>query len=182
MKYLRSNTADIITSSATSTASTQPSPSLAETDHLDILVFGGLGGRVDQAFAQLHQLYAASQQAINEASKGELYLISEESISFVLRRGGNTIRTAKGASYEPHGENGHRRYLEESVGILPVGGPSVISTEGLEWDVRDWKTEIGGKLSTSNHIRAGVVSVETTEPVFFTAELAERFKVGGGKG
>lgn len=179
MKYLRSNATDIINSSVTSTALTQQK--YAETDHLDILLFGGLGGRVDQAFAQLHHLYTASQEAIDEASKGELYLISEESISFVLRRGRNTIRTARGANYEPNDANEHR-YLEENIGILPVGVSSVISTEGLEWDVKDWKTEIGGKVSTSNHIRAEVIAVETTVPVFFTAELAGRFKVGGAKG
>lgn len=46
--------------------------------------------------------------------------------------------------------------------------------------MKDWKTEIGGNISTSNHIRAEVIAVETTEPVLFTAELATRFKVGGG--
>lgn len=173
MEYLRANTAKIIASSGVS------STHAAETDRLDILIFGGLGGRVDQAFSQIHHLYTASLKdtsaASNQAPGGKLYLISEESISFVLRRGRNTIRTTTKPGDEAQGS-----YLEENIGILPVGVSSVISTEGLEWDVKDWKTEIGGRVSTSNHIRAEVIAVETTMPVLFSAELAKRFKIGGG--
>ncbi|KAK2758363.1 hypothetical protein FQN54_004212 [Arachnomyces sp. PD_36] len=186
VEYLRANASKIIASSP-SQAQTQ-----VQQNHLDILIFGGLGGRVDQAFSQIHHLYTASQQDLTSTTNdGELYLISEESISFVLRRGRNTIRTttAPTTTTKPSGnhstttarpQNGNQTsYLEENIGILPVGVSSVISTEGLEWDVKDWKTEIGGRVSTSNHIRAEVIAVETTEPVLFTAELAGRFKIGG---
>ncbi len=60
--------------------------------------------------------------------------------------------------------------LTENVGIIPVGRPAVISTQGLEWDVTDWTTEIGGQVSTSNHIKRDVVVVHTTERVLFTVE------------
>lgn len=176
--YLRSNASKII---ASSSPSPSPSPSQPPQTHLDILIFGGLGGRVDQAFSQIHHLYTSSLQETN--NNGDLFLISEESISFVLRRGRNTIRTTTTTSTDTDTDtttNGNNTsYLEENIGILPVGVSSVISTEGLEWDVKDWKTEIGGMVSTSNHIRAEVIAVETTVPVLFTAELARRFKIGG---
>ena len=59
------------------------------------------------------------------------------------------------------------------VGILPVGGPSTITTRGLEWDVRAWVTEFGGRVSTSNHVlpETEVVEVETTREVLFTIAL-----------
>lgn len=62
--------------------------------------------------------------------------------------------------------------LTENVGIIPLGRPSVITTRGLEWDVTEWTTEFGGQISTSNHIRSGVIEVETSERVVFTVELA----------
>ena len=62
--------------------------------------------------------------------------------------------------------------LGENVGIIPVARPAVITTRGLEWDVEGWATEFGVQVSTSNHVRGGVVEVETTERVLFTVELA----------
>lgn len=121
--------------------------------------------------------------ATSPESTGDIYLVSEESISFVLQRGKNIIHTPKARQRpQPHqdaasrDENEEKYLLEENVGILPIAGPASITTSGLEWDVRDWRTEVGGQISTSNHIRAEVVSVETTEPVLFTAELARMFK------
>lgn len=129
---------------------------------------------------------------------GELYLVSEESISFVLRTGLNVIHTPGTRKLLPppaeststpntnsnpnfnhqssNGDDNAIYYLEENVGILPISGPAVISTTGFEWDVSDWKTSMGGQISTSNHIRADVVTVQTNEQILFTAELAERFK------
>lgn len=193
---------------------------------LDVLILGGLGGRVDQAFSQIHHLYAMTQNQQqgeedgepsqeeededNSRKQNDLYLISEESISFVLQPGKNTIYTPgtnrPGVEVPPPTAGGspppppppHQAlpeeesttpankicayddyYLEENVGIIPLCGPSEITLRGFEWDVTNWRTEIGGQISTSNHIRADVVQVETNRPVLFTVELASRFKVGG---
>ncbi len=72
---------------------------------------------------------------------------------------------------EENGGNGD--VFGKHVGILPVGGPSVITTRGLEWDVREWRTEFGGRVSTSNHVlpETEVVEVETTREVLFTIAL-----------
>ena len=61
--------------------------------------------------------------------------------------------------------------LTPNIGIIPIGRPSVITTEGLEWDVKHWPTEFGKQISTSNHIKADTVMIETTEPVLFTMEI-----------
>lgn len=126
---------------------------------LDIAVIGGLGGRADQAFSQLHHLFAASGDP--SLVRGDIYLITPESIIFVLEKGLNRIYTPVSADL-----------LTENVGIIPLGRPAVITTRGLEWDVIDWPTEFGGQLSTSNHIRSEVIEVETSERVIFTVELA----------
>lgn len=202
LKYLRANSSTILRSGTTNPDYLLPETAL-KTDaqsspRLDVLILGGLGGRVDQAFSQIHHLYTMSQNSGNDDSPGELYLVSEESISFVLRKGRNVIKTPgtrrplssssdsahtstsdsnlTNTQSNPISDTGDVYYLEENIGILPASGPAVISTNGLEWDVSDWRTEMGGQMSTSNHIRADVVTVESNEQVLFTAELAERFK------
>lgn len=128
---------------------------------VDVVILGGLGGRVDQAFSQIHHLYAASD--LRSSRIGNTYLVSAENITFLLEKGVNRILTPTGPGL-----------LTENVGIIPIGKPSIITTRGLEWDITDWSTEFGGQISTSNHIRAETVQVETTEKVLFTVELAPR--------
>ncbi|KAL4974245.1 putative thiamine pyrophosphokinase [Aspergillus desertorum] len=174
LRYIREHERDILSSSG-----------FSSNGNLPILILGGLGGRVDQAFSQIHHLYMMKQSQAE--GNGDLYLISEESISFILRAGQNIIhvpRTNRPRSIDQHPspplplpDKEHMEYLlEENVGIIPVSGPATITTSGFEWDVQDWKTEIGGQLSTSNHIRADTVSVQTNAPVLFTVELAKRLK------
>ena len=127
--------------------------------YLDIAIFGGLGGRADQAFSQLHHLYVSAHEEPT-VSKGDLYLITPESIVFLLEQGLNKIHTPLDTGF-----------FKENVGIIPVAKPSVITTRGLEWDVTKWPTEFGFQISTSNHIKADIVEVETTERVLFTLEL-----------
>lgn len=127
---------------------------------LDIAIVGSLGGRADQAFSQIHQLYTDSEN--HSTIWNDLYLVSSESILFLLRQGLNVIRCPVGP-----------RLLTKYVGIIPVGKPAVITTRGLEWDVTDWPTGFGTQVSTSNHIVNEVVEVETTEKVLFTVGISQ---------
>ena len=128
-------------------------------DQTDVVIFGSLGGRVDQAFSQLQFLYSTAGQ--NPAYNGDVYLMTPESLVFILERGLNRIHTPVGA-----------QSFTENMGIIPIGKPAYITTHGLEWDVKDWYTEFGGQVSTSNHIKADVVQVHCSEPVLFTLEYA----------
>ena len=120
-----------------------------------LLVIGSLGGRVDQGLGLLGELYREQQQR----PECRLWLFSESSVSVILRRGTTALHT-------PMAEG----LLERSVGILPLYGPAVITTHGLEWDVAGWSTQMGGQMSTSNHIRGDVVTVTTDNEVLFTVE------------
>jgi thiamine pyrophosphokinase len=124
---------------------------------LDVVILGGLGGRVDQGFSLIHQLYKTAIETPEGGRK--LILISSENISFVMPAGQNIIHTPL-------------QYLAENIGIIPLDGAAVISTKGLEWDVTDWKTDFGGQVSTSNHIRASKIEVVTDRPVLFTVEIS----------
>ena len=128
---------------------------------VDVAIFGSLGGRADQAFSQLHHLYTCSQDI--PSMVGDLYLIIAESVIFLLEKGQNRIHAPVGP-----------KHFTENVGIIPIGRPSVITIRGFEWDVTDWKTEFGTQMSTSNHLRAETVEVETSERVLFTLEIARK--------
>lgn len=148
---------------------------------IDIVVLGGLGGRVDQGLSVLHHLYLFQTEERYE--EGRVYLLSSEAVTFVLKKGGHEIKAKErwvgiggvGDEKMLNGDGGGREEgtiaLGKHVGILPLKGESIISTKGLEWDVQDWKTVFGGLVSTSNHVKEEVVYVETSEDVLFTIDL-----------
>lgn len=128
-------------------------------EDLDVIVMGGLGGRVDQGFSQIQHLYMVLQQP--ELLRGALYLLSEQSLSFVLAEGQNELHV-------------NDVTFTENVGIIPILGLSHITTSGLEWDVEDWPTQFGGQVSTSNHIKSDLVKIRVDDKrPLFTVELAE---------
>ena len=86
--------------------------------------------------------------------------------------------TAHGLAGETEGnwEQDEERVFTRNVGILPIFGPAVISTKGLEWDVHGWRAEMGGDVSTSNHLVSEDVGIEVS------VDREEDGYVEGGKG
>ena len=125
-------------------------------DVRDILVLGSIGGRVDQGIGLLHELYR--EQASRHPGV-RFWLFSEASVSTVLSPGRSVIYTPMKSGL-----------IKRNVGVLPLYGPATISTKGLEWDVKDWVTEMGGQVSTSNHITRDTISITTSREVVFTVE------------
>ncbi|ETS75860.1 hypothetical protein PFICI_12804 [Pestalotiopsis fici W106-1] len=145
----------------------------AEAGDKDIVAMGGLGGRVDQGLSQIHHLYLF--QTSPTYAKGKMYLVSGESLTFLLKAGSHQIHVR-----EPRC-NGNAGAAPEEIfakyaGIIPVKEPSVITLKGFEWDVTDWPTEFGGQMSTSNHVlpESQVVEVTTSKDVLFTIALNGR--------
>lgn len=129
------------------------------SQRIDVALFGGLGGRADQALSQLHHLYVVANQRPS-LWNGDLHLITTEAMVFLLEKGLNEVYTPIGS-----------RTFTENVGIIPIGRPSVITTHGLEWDVKDWPTEFGTQISTSNHIKEEIFQVDCSERVLLTLEF-----------
>ncbi|CAH0057589.1 unnamed protein product [Clonostachys solani] len=129
---------------------------------IDIVALGGIGGRVDQGLSQLHHLYLFQQD--RTYSDGRIFLLSGSSLTFLLKAGSHRIQVR---------EDGEEAVFGKHVGIIPLKEPSRISTKGLEWDVTDWETHMGGNLSTSNHVLPDTrwVEVETDKDVLFTIAL-----------
>ncbi len=148
-----------------------------QDDTMDVVVLGGLGGRVDQGFSQIHHLFMAE----NDPSllKGRIYLLSEQSLSFVLSASPSSSSTTDDNKNTNiiHLQPG---YFAENVGILPILGRTLLTTSGLEWDVERWPTEFGGQVSTSNHIRADNIEIDFEGPrPLFTLELVKRLTAAG---
>ncbi|KAE9962717.1 hypothetical protein BLS_010105 [Venturia inaequalis] len=161
-------------------STTTDSPSAAAGYH-DIIILSSLAGRVDQGLGLLHELLRESrrkshrqevQNQIQEDSRPQpptrLWLLSEQSLSFLLTPGKSTIKSLSSTA----------GIFTENIGILPIYGAATISTKGLEWDVQDWETEMGGMVSTSNHVLGDEVVVVTDRVVLFTVERVRRD--GGG--
>jgi thiamine pyrophosphokinase len=123
----------------------------------DVLVLGTLAGRVDQGLGLLHEM--VREEAKHE--KLRVWLFSECSVSVILRSKHSAIQGLTSSGL-----------FTENVGLVPVYGPAIISTRGLEWDVQEWPTHMGGQVSTSNHVKADTVHVETDTPILFTIERA----------
>ncbi|KAF2004613.1 thiamine pyrophosphokinase [Amniculicola lignicola CBS 123094] len=142
-------------------ASRHPSSSPRET-----IVLGTLAGRVDQGLGLLHEM-------IREETRDpplRLWLFSESSVSFILRNTHNIIKGTMSSGF-----------FTENIGLLPVYGPAVISTLGLEWDVQDWETQMGHQVSTSNHIVQDEIHIEASAPILFTVERAPLHDSGAAR-
>ncbi|KAF9693062.1 hypothetical protein EKO04_008887 [Ascochyta lentis] len=123
----------------------------------DVLILGTLAGRVDQGLGLLHEMTREETKHPNL----RLWLFSESSLSIILRSRRTIVRNMLSSGL-----------FTENLGLVPVYGPATISTAGLEWDVKDWPTQMGGQVSTSNHVKADEVHVETDHPILFTIERA----------
>lgn len=135
---------------------------IRDSYRMDIIALGGIGGRVDQGISQLHHLYLFQSGASYD--EGRIFLLSGSSLTFLLKAGQHHIHVR---------EEGEADVFAKAVGIIPLREPSRITTKGLEWDVTDWLSQIGGKLSTSNYILPATrcIEIETTKDVLFTVSL-----------
>ncbi|KAL7271324.1 thiamine pyrophosphokinase [Rhizina undulata] len=126
-----------------------------EYPKLIVVAWGGFGGRVDQSFHSVHVLFVAAGEV---GRLRQIYVVSDESITFLLQDGVNIIHTPQTA-------------VGPTCGIIPVAGPAIISTKGFEWNLMDAETRFGGLVSTSNHLKKDIVEVKASDPIIFTAEI-----------
>ncbi|KAG8526519.1 uncharacterized protein KY384_008719 [Bacidia gigantensis] len=124
----------------------------------DVVIFGGLEGRVDQALSQLHKLYVLAESKAPGVEN--IYLVTATSIVMVVERGSHKF-------WLPLGQG----YFTKNAGIVPLGRPARLHTNGFEWDLKDAELEFGRIISTSNYLREKNIEIETSEPVVFSVEF-----------
>ncbi len=101
-----------------------------------VVVFGAFGGRLDQEAQNLNALFAW------RARFAQLTLLSADCLAALLPAGRSLVRVA--APFEG-----------PTCGLVPLGAPvERLTTRGLRWDVADWRTAFGARISTSNRVDA----------------------------
>jgi len=127
----------------------------------EIVFLGGLSGRLDQTVHTLSYLHKLRKL------RKSVFAITDDNVGWVLDSGEHEI-------YVNH------KTLGPTCGLLPVGiSSTTLTTRGLRWNLTDQSSHFGGVVSTSNHLvpEEPIVYVNTTEPIWWTAELRpEAFK------
>lgn len=137
-----------------------------------ICVYGAFGGRFDQEMASIQSLYNW-----NEVLQGKLFLYDDHTSAFLLSEGVNhEIRLPFHGECMPSCED-----IGDgpTCGLIPMGSKcESIKTTGLKWDLNgDIPLEFGGLVSTSNRLMEEVITVQTSHPIVFTAEVLAGTKV-----
>ncbi|KAL5475900.1 hypothetical protein EMCRGX_G025778 [Ephydatia muelleri] len=126
---------------------------VSENQFSSVYALNALWGRFDQTLGNVSTLYAfASTYDI------PIYLLSENSLVFLLQSGFHIIKVDTGF------EEGH-------CGLVPVGlACKSCSTTGLVWNLEHSSMEMGKLTSTCNLLQKGAteVTVETSDPVLWT--------------
>ncbi|PFH53059.1 hypothetical protein AMATHDRAFT_138303 [Amanita thiersii Skay4041] len=120
----------------------------------ELLLLGGLSGRLDQTIHTLSYLHKLRKQ------RKKVFVVTDDSVGWVLDSGEHTIKIDHGL-------------VGKTCGLLPVGVDcTVLSTSGLEWDLTDRASSFDGMISTSNHLIPGRdVWIKTTKPIWWTVEM-----------
>lgn len=118
-----------------------------------IFVSTATTGRLDHIFANMNSLFLA-----HEMTKLPLYLIDAE-VTFLLPKGKHVIHLDD-------------KFTGEHCGLIPLGKPCIVSTQGLKWNLHNQLLEFGELVSTSNKVLKDILYFESTESFLFTLELA----------
>lgn len=115
--------------------------------NIDLAILGDLGGRIDHRLRQIHYLYLL--QPGPAYADGRVLLVISQNLSILLKPGHHRI-WAQGRDGDVIGKD---------VGIVPIGRPSLITTQGLEEDVEQLEIMLGQRISR-NRVSTGISTIE----------------------
>ncbi|KWU46815.1 putative KEX1 protein [Rhodotorula sp. JG-1b] len=124
-----------------------------------IVLIGGLSGRLDQT---IHTLHAMTLLAEKE-QRDRVWAIGKESAALLLTEGSHQLHV-------------DLALFGKTCGILPVGvSEAHVTTKGLEWNLGPndymYPTSLSSAVSTSNHLIQEDIKIETDVPVVWTMEV-----------
>ncbi|KAL4247211.1 Thiamine pyrophosphokinase [Abortiporus biennis] len=103
-------------------------------DQYDIIILGGLSGRLDQTIHTLSYLHKLRKK------RKRVFAVNDENVAWVLDEGEHHISVDHDA-------------FGPTCGLLPVGIDSTkLTTRGLRWNLTDCDSHFDGMVSTSNHL------------------------------
>ncbi|CAH0057448.1 unnamed protein product [Clonostachys solani] len=128
--------------------------------NIDTMIIGDLGGRMDHGLRQIHNLILATPG--NDYSGGRSFLVSRESLTFILKAGRHSI------SIKEHSP----LMFGDHIGIMPAGIPSTVTTKGLEADVQNVELGLGERVILDRiSPTTSEIEIVTTCSLVFTIEL-----------
>lgn len=136
-----------------------------------VIIFGAFGGRFDQEMAAIQALYKWSPRF-----QYRLVLFDDVTSAFLLPANvKNEIRLPHFGDKKEVETGSNKKIIGEgpTCGLIPIGCKcdSVVTT-GFKWDLDgSIPLEFGGLVSTSNHVSEPVVTVQSSHPLIFTAEV-----------
>jgi thiamine pyrophosphokinase len=125
-----------------------------------VVVFGAFGGRFDQQMASVQSLYCYPGR--------EIFLYTDTSMAVLVHAGETSIFLGLEATKTKNNS------ISEgpTCGLIPIGQPvRSMTTTGLRWNFNQQGIEFGGLVSTSNQITENEVTISSSEPFVFTAEM-----------
>lgn len=135
-----------------------------------VIVYGAFGGRFDQEMASLHALYKWGPKF-----DYQLFLYNDETCAFLIPP--NTLCEIRLPFYDTHCSDCCDGTIGEgpTCGLIPLGSPcDSITTTGLKWNLDgSLPLGFGDFISTSNRVMEPVVTIQSSHPIVFTAELRQ---------
>eukprot|EP00241_Pyramimonas_parkeae_P012117 CAMPEP_0114245330 /NCGR_PEP_ID=MMETSP0058-20121206/11833_1 /TAXON_ID=36894 /ORGANISM="Pyramimonas parkeae, CCMP726" /LENGTH=222 /DNA_ID=CAMNT_0001358365 /DNA_START=572 /DNA_END=1240 /DNA_ORIENTATION=+ len=123
-----------------------------DTKH-KVLIVGGLGGRMDHEFANINALLQFPQIPA--------VLISDDCFLSVLSPGRHQIIPDL--------------LIEgRTCGLIPLCGPTIVTTTGLKWNLENTEMRYGALVSTSNQIVSSIITVKTDQALIWTTEAKKQ--------
>jgi len=133
---------------------------------ITIYVLNAIGGRFDQTVQSINQLYIMNE----DYPKVTVFFITTNDIIFLLKKGVNYISYKNRLMF--HKDNGSSP--TPTCGLLPLSNktPIILNSYGLKYDMRNWKTEMLGQVSSSNRIsgETGFI-VECSDDIVMNIEI-----------
>jgi len=163
---------------------------------VQVYIYGAFGGRFDQEMASIQALYKWA-----DAFDYRIFLYNHETCSWLLKPVAMLDEHDKNVIHDNYNnccvkneisipfygekgrEEGTRPQKEDGIvvgegptcGLIPIGCKSNrVKTKGLKWDLDGSSAstlEFGGLVSSSNRAMEDVVTVYTSDPLVFTAEI-----------
>jgi thiamine pyrophosphokinase len=141
-------------------------------------IYGGFGGRFDQEMGVMNALCVWGKKETFQRKTMAVY--DEKTCAFLLP--GTPMKSeirlrnsGRSSSNEYADETRQTRSVGEgpTCGLIPIMGRCErVVTTGLRWNLKgDVPIEFGGLVSSSNRVVDDVVSVESSSPMVFTAEI-----------
>ncbi|KAG5668014.1 hypothetical protein PVAND_015971 [Polypedilum vanderplanki] len=125
-----------------------------------VVVVTDNSGRLDQIMSNINTLYK-NHLKLKEHIR-PAYMLTSTELSWLLPKGKSEIHIPECAK-------------KQKCALMPVGRPTVVSTEGLKWNLKKDEMKFGGLVSTSNKIdkQTDVVKIESDFPILWSMGIRD---------